>query len=182
MELHKKHLIIDHKYWTQSFFLMAQQHLVGQGLLNIEASLTRARGGSVDWGTALQAGRSRVRIPMLSLEFFIDIFLPVDSAFNRNEYQEYFLCRMPWHLNLLEPSGPIQGLLYNFYRPCRNVALVRARAVARNSRTVACRPSADSRISVHTQCDSTTQSESSADSDCVVLSHRGLLLSQRGSR
>jgi hypothetical protein len=34
---------------------------------------------------------------MVSLEFFIDIILPaahgpkVDSAFNRNEYQEYFL-------------------------------------------------------------------------------------------
>ena len=49
------------------------------------------------WGTALQVGRSRVRFPMVSLEFFIDIsFRPhcgpgVDSASNRNEYQEYFL-------------------------------------------------------------------------------------------
>jgi len=50
------------------------------------------------WGTALQAGRSRVRFPAVSLEFFIDIILPpphygpgVDSASNRNEYQEYFL-------------------------------------------------------------------------------------------
>ena len=34
-----------------------------------------ARGGAVDWGTALQAGRSRVRFPMLSLDFFIDIIL-----------------------------------------------------------------------------------------------------------
>jgi hypothetical protein len=31
-----------------------------------------ARSGAVDWGTALQAGRSRVRFPMVSLEFFID--------------------------------------------------------------------------------------------------------------
>jgi hypothetical protein len=31
-----------------------------------------ARGGAVGWGTALQAGRSRVRFPMVSLEFFID--------------------------------------------------------------------------------------------------------------
>ena len=36
-----------------------------------------ASGGAVGWGTALQAGRSRVRIPMLSLEFFIDIILTV---------------------------------------------------------------------------------------------------------
>jgi len=41
---------------------------------------------------------TRTRFPMLSLEFFIDIIVPaalwhygVDSASNRNEYQEYFL-------------------------------------------------------------------------------------------
>jgi hypothetical protein len=49
------------------------------------------------WGTALQTGRSRVRFPIVSLEFFIDIIVPVallpgiDSASNRNEYEEYFL-------------------------------------------------------------------------------------------
>jgi len=54
-------------------------------------------GGAVGWDTALQAGRSRVLFPMVSLEFFIDIILPAaqcpwgDSASNRNEYQEYFL-------------------------------------------------------------------------------------------
>ena len=31
---------------------------------------------TVGWGTALQAGRSRVRFPMVSLESFIDIILP----------------------------------------------------------------------------------------------------------
>jgi hypothetical protein len=56
-----------------------------------------ARTGAVDWGTALQTGRSRIRFPMVSLEFFIDIILPVAlwpwgwSASNKNEYQEYFL-------------------------------------------------------------------------------------------
>ena len=35
------------------------------------------RGRADGWGTALQAGRSRGRIPMVSLEFFIDINLPV---------------------------------------------------------------------------------------------------------
>jgi hypothetical protein len=29
------------------------------------------------WGTALQAGGSRVRFPMMFLEFFMDIFFPV---------------------------------------------------------------------------------------------------------
>jgi hypothetical protein len=47
--------------------------------------------------TSLQAGRSRVRFPMVSLKFFIYIILPaafgpgLDSASNRNEYQEYLL-------------------------------------------------------------------------------------------
>jgi len=35
-----------------------------------------APGGALDWGTTLQAGRSQVRFPMVSLEFFIDIVLP----------------------------------------------------------------------------------------------------------
>ena len=46
----------------------------------------------------LQIGRSLVRSQMVSLEYFIDIksfrshYGPgVDLAFNRNEYQEYFL-------------------------------------------------------------------------------------------
>jgi len=33
-------------------------------------------GGAVGWDTALQAGMSRVRFPMVSLEFFIDLILP----------------------------------------------------------------------------------------------------------
>jgi len=33
-------------------------------------------GSAVGWGTALQVGRWRVRFPMVSLEFFIDIILP----------------------------------------------------------------------------------------------------------
>ena len=47
--------------------------------------------------TALQAGRSRVRFPMVSLEYFIDIILPAAIwpwgclSLNRNEYEEYFL-------------------------------------------------------------------------------------------
>jgi hypothetical protein len=35
-----------------------------------------ARGSVVGWGTMLQAGRSRVRIPMRSLDFSIDLTLP----------------------------------------------------------------------------------------------------------
>jgi len=86
------------------------------------------------WSTALEAGRSWVRFPMVSLEFFIAIILPaalwpwVASASNRNEYQEYFLgvkgagtySWQPYHLHVpivlksgnlsfLEPSGPVQA-------------------------------------------------------------------------
>jgi len=35
-----------------------------------------APGSAVVWGTALHAGRSRVRFPMVTLKFFIDIILP----------------------------------------------------------------------------------------------------------
>ena len=54
-------------------------------------------GGTVGWGTVLQTGRSHIRFPMMSLEFFIDVILlaihspGIDSASNRNVYQEYFL-------------------------------------------------------------------------------------------
>ena len=36
----------------------------------------KARGGAISSGIALQAVGSRVRFPMVSLEFFIDIILP----------------------------------------------------------------------------------------------------------
>jgi hypothetical protein len=87
------------------------------------------RGGAVGWGTLLQAWRSRFRLPVASSEFFIDIILrphygsEVDSASNRNGYQEHFLVckrgRCVWlhvpivlksvSLNLLEPSGTVQA-------------------------------------------------------------------------
>ena len=83
----------------------------------------------------LQTGRSLVRSQLVSLELFTDIksfrshYGPeVDSASNRNEYQEYFLggksgrcvrlinlplsCAVVMksgNLNFLEPSGPLQA-------------------------------------------------------------------------
>jgi hypothetical protein len=45
-------------------------------------------------GSVVQAGRSRVRFPMRSLDISIDVILPaalwpwVDTASNRNEYHE----------------------------------------------------------------------------------------------
>jgi hypothetical protein len=39
-------------------------------------SYMRARGSVVGWGTILQAGRSRIRFPMKSLDFSINVILP----------------------------------------------------------------------------------------------------------
>jgi len=86
-------------------------------------------------GAVLQIGRSLIRFQVVSFEFFIDIksfrshYGPgVDSASNRNEYQEHFvwskggrrlrLTTLPpscavvmksRNLNLLEPSGPLRA-------------------------------------------------------------------------
>ena len=55
------------------------------------------RSSAVGWGTELHAGRSWVKFPIVSLEFCSDMILParvwprIDSASNRNGYQEYFL-------------------------------------------------------------------------------------------
>jgi hypothetical protein len=86
-------------------------------------TIRKARGGADVWSTALQAGRSRVRFPMESLRFFIDLILP---AAYRNEYKEHLLgvkggqclglttlppCRLstnPGSLNLLETYGAVQ--------------------------------------------------------------------------
>jgi hypothetical protein len=46
------------------------------------------------WLRHCATNRNRDRLPMVSLEFFVDIILPAalwPSASNRNEYHEYFL-------------------------------------------------------------------------------------------
>ena len=89
-------------------------------------------GGAVGWGTMLQAWRSRVRFPMVSLKFFIDIVCimalgltqPLTEMSTRNiswgvkaagaeGWQLYYL-HVPivlksGSLYLLEPSGPVQA-------------------------------------------------------------------------
>jgi hypothetical protein len=78
------------------------------------------RGGAVGWGTTLQAGRLRVRCPMVSMEYFINIiFLPhcgpgIDSTSNGNKYQQYLLwVKAPSCADCWEIWDP-QGL----YRDC----------------------------------------------------------------
>jgi hypothetical protein len=63
-------------------------------LFFVSLLLKGARGSIVGWDTILQAGRSRVRFQIRSLNFSIELILPphygpgVGSASNRNEYQE----------------------------------------------------------------------------------------------
>jgi hypothetical protein len=49
------------------------ENLVSCWLVNPGTVTGWVRGGAVGWGTVLQAGRSRVRFPMGSLEFFNDL-------------------------------------------------------------------------------------------------------------
>ena len=48
----------------------------GHMICAINCLFKGACGGAVGWGTALKAGRSRVRFPIMSLEFFTSIILP----------------------------------------------------------------------------------------------------------
>jgi hypothetical protein len=93
------------------------------------------RGGAVGWGTALQAGRSRLRFQIMSC--FIDIILPAAlwlwgslrlqhiswgqrRAVYRGENPTTFMCRLSWNLRALtsrNPQGlsrPVMRLLYLF--------------------------------------------------------------------
>ena len=69
------------------FILYSEPSCISQGKMRsyISAPYTNlflhkhwghAAGGAVGFGTPLQAGRSRVRFPMVSLDFFVDIILP----------------------------------------------------------------------------------------------------------
>ena len=57
------HPPIGSKNFRRSYICFSYLHMV------------QACGGTVGWGTVLQAGRSQIRFPMVSLEFFIDIIL-----------------------------------------------------------------------------------------------------------
>jgi hypothetical protein len=57
--------------------LFLKVNLFGTQVLFLKVNLFGTqRGGAVCWSTALQAGRSRVRFPIVSLDFFIEIILP----------------------------------------------------------------------------------------------------------
>jgi len=88
-----------------------------------------AHGGEVVWGFALQAGKSRIRFPMVSFEFSFDIVLPestqlltemstrniswlVRRPVRRADNLTTTMCRLSWNsgsLKLLEHSGALQA-------------------------------------------------------------------------
>ena len=80
-----------------------------------------ARDGAVGPGTAIQARRSRVRLTIVTLEFFIDIIIPAAlwpwGRFSLLTEMSARNIHVPiimkfGSLNLLEPSGRVQDLLY----------------------------------------------------------------------
>ena len=86
---------------------------------------SRARGSAVGWGTVPQAGWSRIRDPMVSLEFFIDVILPA-ALWSRRRIKCgrcIGLTILPpscadfleiWSSHPPEPWVPIQPLLYHY--------------------------------------------------------------------
>jgi hypothetical protein len=62
-------VIILHLHWRHS----PEPCVLIFAFLNVYMEVI---GGTVVWGTALQVGRSRVRFPIISSEFFIYIILP----------------------------------------------------------------------------------------------------------
>jgi len=66
--------------WSMLRFISNLVSRVGNRVCTLNGRYTvpysGARGGAFGWGTALQARRSRVRFPMVSLKFFINIILP----------------------------------------------------------------------------------------------------------
>jgi hypothetical protein len=100
-----------------------------------------ASGSAVGWGTALQAGMSRARFPMLSLKFFywhnssgrtmaLGLTQPLTEMGTRNiswgegrpvrraDNLTTFMCRLSWNLgastcwNTYGLSRPVMGLTY----------------------------------------------------------------------
>ena len=76
-----KIFILEHlkmiSFWSKHvMFLKNNKGVVTDGNYAYLCDYVGARGGLFGWGTALLAGRSRVRFPMFVLEFFIDIILP----------------------------------------------------------------------------------------------------------
>jgi hypothetical protein len=63
-------------YWTVHNYVCLVTKTSSQKRIWVLEEVTSSVGSTVGWGTDLLAGRSLVRFPMVSLEFFISIILP----------------------------------------------------------------------------------------------------------
>jgi hypothetical protein len=103
---------------------------------DIDTSIQDARGSAFGWGTALQAGRSLVRFPMVSLEFTVSPsgrtmaqgltqkLVPgkfpwgYKRPMRRDDSLTTFMCRLCWNMGVStsgNPQGlskPVQGFLF----------------------------------------------------------------------
>jgi hypothetical protein len=59
--------------WRSAQWMVAHDPSINKQYYSVH---TGAHGSVVGWGTMLQAGRSRVRFPMRSVDFSIDLILP----------------------------------------------------------------------------------------------------------
>ena len=122
---------------SEGFYLFFLLHFKTSVIIN------EAPSGAVGWGTALQAGRSRVRIPLVTLELFIDIIRtmalgsthPLTEMSTRNiswgggyrrpvrmvDNLTTSMCWLSWNLGAStswNPQGlsrPVMGLLYFYH-------------------------------------------------------------------
>ena len=136
-------LNIEHSFWH--WLLVIKLRVACQstprygGVVSrkLNGGIQTISGGAVGWGTALKLRRSRVRYPMVSLEFFIDIIQPAAMwPWGRLSLQHKWVPRtfpggkdsrcvglttLPIVLEIWEfsTSWNLQGLS----RPCNGIAL-----------------------------------------------------------
>ena len=103
--------------------LHTQSIVISIGFTHLEGGV---RDGAVVWGTTLQTGRSRFRLPMVSSLAMIlgstqpltevstgDISWGLRRRVRRADNLTTFMCRLSWNagnLNFMEPWGPVWAL------------------------------------------------------------------------
>ena len=115
---------ITHSGFSNSWLFVVTFHFL--------VSIIAVRGGAVRWGTALQAGRSWVRFPMVSLEFFIDSLSGRTMALGSTQpLTEMSTRTISWGvkggrcvglttLHVQSHYRPVMGLLYLLQRTSEN--------------------------------------------------------------
>jgi len=74
---HQCYCICSKGVQTDRLYYADRGHIC-KNLWNVHNNLGHAAGGAGGWGTALQTGRPRVRVPLLSLKFFTCVILTAE--------------------------------------------------------------------------------------------------------